>query len=132
MSTASVGRAPDVTCSNGIALQRAAVAAGGAAAAAEGARGGRSGWGLLAFGAIAAFATGSGGIASGGFGAVLEALDFGPLQEAVDAHFDARQFVAFLGRDEGVSHALAAHAAGAADAVHVVVAELGDIVVDDV
>src|SRR5208337_2725369 len=62
----------------------------------------------------------------------LEAGDFAADQQPIDANFDPRQFPAFLGRDEREGHALAAHAAGAADAMHVIVAELGDVEVDDV
>ena len=62
----------------------------------------------------------------------LEAGDLVADQQAVDADLDPRQLPAFLGRDERVGHALAAHAAGAAHAVHVVVAERRDVEVDDV
>ena len=54
------------------------------------------------------------------------------LEQPVDPHFDPRQLAAFFGRDERVGHAFASHAAGAADAVDVVVAELRNVVVDDV
>ena len=46
------------------------------------------------------------------------------LQQPVDPLFDPRQLAAFFGRDERVGDAFAAHAAGAADAMDVVVAEL--------
>ena len=50
----------------------------------------------------------------------------------VDALFDPRQFGAFFQRDERVSHSFAAHPPGAADAMHVVVAELGHVKIDNV
>ena len=62
----------------------------------------------------------------------VETGDFVAFQQAIDPHFDSRELVAFLGRDEGEGHALAAHAAGPAHAVNVVVGELRDVVVDDV
>ena len=54
------------------------------------------------------------------------------MEQAVDSHLDACQLAPFLGRDEGVGHPLAAHAAGAADAMDVIVAELRNVVIDDV
>jgi len=62
----------------------------------------------------------------------LETFDLGPFEQPVDADLDAGQLVAFFGSDEGKGNPLASHAAGAADAVDVIVAELGDIEVDDV
>jgi hypothetical protein len=64
--------------------------------------------------------------------AKFKVFHLGPLEEEVDAFFDAGEFGAFVGSDEGVGDAFAAHAAGAADAMDVVVAEAGDVVVDDV
>src|SRR5262249_27844625 len=54
------------------------------------------------------------------------------LQKTIDAHFDASKFAAFLGRDEGVGDAFAPDAAGAAGTMDTVVAELGNVVIDDV
>ena len=45
---------------------------------------------------------------------------------------NARQLGSLFGRDERVSDSLASHAAGAADAVDVVVAEGRNVVIDDV
>ena len=66
------------------------------------------------------------------FGQGHEARNLVAFQQPIDPHLDPRQFVAFLGRDEREGHALAAHPARAPDAMHVVVAELRHVVVDDV
>src|SRR5688500_13055151 len=61
-----------------------------------------------------------------------EAFDLIALKQPIDEYFDARELTAFFGGDERIRDAFAAHAAGAADAVDVIVARLRDIVVDDV
>src|SRR5262245_14497918 len=53
-------------------------------------------------------------------------------QELVDAHFDSRQLVPFLRRDERKCDPFAPHAPGAANAVDIIIRELRHIVVDDV
>src|SRR4051794_11958300 len=60
----------------------------------------------------------------------LEALDVLGLDLLVDERLDVGEAVALLRRDEGDGNAVRADAAGAADAVDVVLGVLGQIVVD--
>jgi hypothetical protein len=62
----------------------------------------------------------------------LEILDLIPLQEPIDPLLDPRQLGAFARGDESERHALAAHPPGPSHPVHIVVAEGGDVVIDDV
>src|SRR5713101_9914928 len=62
----------------------------------------------------------------------LKAFDAIFLYLFVDERFDGGQLLALLGSDEGDGDAVGAHAAGAADAVHVILRIVGQVVVDDV
>ncbi len=54
----------------------------------------------------------------------FKALNLGALQQFIDQLFDAGQLAPLLGGDERVGDPFAAHPAGAADAMHVIVADL--------
>ncbi len=62
----------------------------------------------------------------------MKAFDTILLNLFVDVRFDGGQLLALLWSDEGDGHAIGAHAAGAADAVHVVLRIVRQVVVDDV
>src|SRR5262249_11904266 len=113
--------------------ERAAVASGSAAARRKGSGGllwFRFGFGSRVAGRRFGYATGHGRRRD--CGDCVESFDFVALEQPIDQDFDARQLVAFLGSDKRIGYAFAAYAAGAADAVDVVVGRLRDVVVDDV
>lgn len=78
----------------------------------------------------------AGNFAAGAFAAAegIEAFDVVFGEHGIDAFFDVCEFAALCECDEGDSAALlvGGESAGASDAVHVVVAVFGDVVVDDV